>query len=78
MAQKYFTLKMLLPQETCEDGIEKLAVMVLVQQGRLLSAHARERKERFVHALRERAVFGAAEFDNRTFEGESFFLTGPL
>ena len=27
----------------------------------------------FVHALRERAVFGAAEFDNRTFEGESFF-----
>ena len=27
----------------------------------------------FVHALCERAVFGAAEFDNRTFEGESFF-----
>ena len=27
----------------------------------------------FVHALRERAVFVAAEFDNRTFEGESFF-----
>ena len=27
----------------------------------------------FVHALRERADFGAAEFDNRTFEGESFF-----
>ena len=27
----------------------------------------------FVHALRERTVFGAAEFDNRTFEGESFF-----
>ena len=27
----------------------------------------------FVHALRERTVFGTAEFDNRTFEGESFF-----
>ena len=27
----------------------------------------------FVNALRERAVIGAAEFDNRTFEGESFF-----
>ena len=27
----------------------------------------------FVDALRECAVFGAAEFDNRTFEGESFF-----
>ena len=27
----------------------------------------------FVHALREHAVFGAAEFGNRTFEGESFF-----
>ena len=29
----------------------------------------------FVHALRERAVFGAAEFDNRTFEGESLHVT---
>ena len=27
----------------------------------------------FVNALLERAVFGAAKFDNRTFEGESFF-----
>ena len=27
----------------------------------------------FVNALRERAVFGPAEFNNRTFEGESFF-----
>ena len=27
----------------------------------------------FVNALRERAVFGPAEFNNRTLEGESFF-----
>ena len=27
----------------------------------------------FVNALRERAVFGSAEFNNRTFERESFF-----
>ena len=27
----------------------------------------------FVNALRERSVFGPAEFNNRTFEGESFF-----
>ena len=26
----------------------------------------------FVNAMRQRAVFGAAEFENRTFEGESF------
>ena len=48
------------------------------EQGRLLSAHARESKKlfyfcTFVNALRERAVFGAAEFNNQTFEGESFF-----
>ena len=30
----------------------------------------------FVHALRERAVFGAAEFDNRTFE-ENHSSIGP-
>ena len=36
--------------------------------------HARESKfATFVNALRERAVFGPAEFNNRTFEGESFF-----
>ena len=57
--------------------------MTLSKQGRLLSAHARESKERFcfttfVHALRERAVFGAAEFDNRTFEGESFFIMSSV
>ena len=27
----------------------------------------------FVNALRERAVFGSVEFNNRTFERESFF-----
>ena len=27
----------------------------------------------FVNELREHVVFGAAGFDNRTFEGESFF-----
>ena len=49
-----------------------------IQQGRLLSAHARESKKlfyfaTFVNALRDAAVFGLAEFNNRTFEGESFF-----
>ena len=49
------------------------------QQGRLLSAHVRESKESFfvsplsfMHCVNAR-FFGAAEFDNRTFEGESFF-----
>ena len=31
-------------------------------------------KNFFTFALRERAVFGAEEFNNRTFEGESFFI----
>ena len=42
----------------------------------LLSAHARKSKafgRGCVNALREREVYGAAEFDNRTIEGESFF-----
>ena len=51
----------------------------------ILFAHAPKIKEgffcfcAFVHALRERAIFGAVEFDNRTFEGESLFnsYTGP-
>ena len=48
------------------------------EQGRLLSAHARESKKLFYfatfeNALRECAVFGPAEFNNGTFEGESFF-----
>ena len=43
-----------------------------------MSAHARESKKLFyfctlANALRERVVFGAVVFNNRTFEGESFF-----
>ena len=66
-----------IPRET-QEAWESLN-LAWDKQGRLFSAHARESKERFfcfttfVHALREGAVFGAAEFDNRTFEGESFF-----
>jgi len=45
-----------------------------LQQTGLLSAHARKSKNFLVFALLlEHVVFGAAEFDNRTFEGESFF-----
>ena len=45
------------------------------QHERLLSAHARKGKKVFAvfALLLERAVFGAVEFDNRTFEGERFF-----
>ena len=55
----------------------------LKEQGRLLSAHARESKKlfyfaTFVNALRVRAVFAPAEFNNRTFEGESFFTKSSV
>ena len=48
------------------------------EQGRLLSAHARESKKTFLlchfcECIAGRAVVGPAEFNNRIFEGESFF-----
>ena len=48
---------------------------IVRQQSGLLSAHARKTKKVFfVFALLlEHALFGAAELNNRTFEGESFF-----
>ena len=72
-AEKYFSA-----QSARSSSRETLSPSYTKQQGRLLSAHARESKKlfyfaTFVNALRDAAVFGLAEFNNRTFEGESFF-----
>ena len=71
---------------TCRDGkggklssqASKMLHKPPGEQGRLLSAHAWESKKTlllclFCECIAGCAVFGPVEFNNRTFEGESFF-----
>ena len=71
-------------QKSCAVGMRNaklgnhLKFHPLSQQGRLLSAHARESKKLFLLCHFRECIAGArgirsAEFNTRTFEGESFF-----